>query len=433
MKRLQKKYSIYSLLGSLLASMPLLSQAAGFALVEQSVSGLGNAFAGTAAISEDATTVFANPAGMTQLTKTSFSAAIHMIKPVAKFSDSGSDVTTGGNGGDAGGTNFVPNIYYVTGMGENARFGVGINAPFGLSTEYDDGWRGRYHAVKSNVTTININPAIAFLTGSGLSFGFGVNAQYFDAQITNAIDLGTITAVSPANPALDGYSDIQGDSWSLGYNFGILFAPVDDSRVGFAYRSQVNHKIDGSADFTLPDHPISSDPNLRAIFADTSATADITMPESWALSSYHALNKHWELLGEITFTKWSQVQELVIEFENPVKTPSVDDIKFRNTYRYSIGTNYKPDDRFTYRLGFAFDEGAAQNATYRTPRVPDHDRTWLGLGFGYKQNNISFDVGYAHLFIDDAFINRTSVTGDTLTGKYELAVDILSAQFNYAF
>jgi long-chain fatty acid transport protein len=432
MKSQQKKYITSKLFGAILVGTPAFSQAAGFALVEQSVSGLGNAFAGTAAVSEDATTVFANPAGMTQLPNSSFSAAVHVIKPVAKFSNNGSDVTTGGDGGDAGGTNFVPNIYYVTEIGEDARFGIGINSPFGLSTEYDEGWRGRYHAVKSSVSTVNINPAIAFSTDSSFSFGFGVNAQYMDAELTNAIDFGSISTISPGNPAFDGYSDIQGDSWSMGYNFGVLYAPSTDSRVGFAYRSQVNHKIDGTADFTLPDS-LSSDPGLSAVFADTDANADITLPESWALSSYHSLNKNWELLGEITFTKWSQVQELVIEFDNQAKDPSVEDLKFRNTYRYSIGTNYKPNDRFTYRFGFAYDEGTAQNVRYRTPRIPDQDRTWLALGFGYKQNNISFDVGYAHLFVDEAYINRTSVTGDKLIGEYDLSVDILSAQFNYMF
>jgi long-chain fatty acid transport protein len=401
------------------------------------VSGLGNAYAGASSIANDASTVFFNPAGMTQLSGRHFSASIHSIKPSAKFSDSNSSVTTGGNGGDAGGTEIVPNIYYVTPVSDKTKFGIGINAPFGLSTEYDRGWKGRYHAVKSEVSTININPSVGFSTDTAFSFGLGMNIQYFDAELTQAIDFGTI--IDPNNnlglvhnPTYDGYSEIKGDSWGFGYNLGVLFAPNSESRVGLAYRSQVKHKLGGTANFTLPA-PLSSSQELNIGFADTDATANITLPESWSLSSYHALNKHWELLGDITYTKWSQLQELVIEFDNSYKDASVEELKFRNTYRYSIGTNYKPNDRFTYRLGFAFDEGTAPNATYRTPRIPDHDRTWLALGFGYKQNSISFDVGYAHLFIDDAYINRTSVTGDTLNGKYELSVDILSAQFGYAF
>ncbi|MGD8595050.1 MAG: outer membrane protein transport protein [Gammaproteobacteria bacterium] len=456
---------VSSLVCSALAATPSLSHAAGFAIVEQNVSGLGNAYAGASSIANDASTVFYNPAGMTQLSGRHFSASIHSIKPSAKFTDSSSSVTTGGNGGDGGGTEIVPNIYYVTPVSDKTKFGIGINAPFGLSTEYDDGWKGRYQAVKSTVTTLNINPSIGFSTDTPFSFGLGINIQYMDAKLTNALDFGAIcygatqVAGSPLTPAdcnnaglipqsalpasaqsdrNDGFADITGDSWGIGYNFGILFAPTNQSRAGFSYRSKIKHKLGGDADFriasTVPN--ATSDPRFTGInlaFADTNATASITLPEQWALSSYQQLTKKWELLGEITYTKWSQIQELVIEFDNAYKGASVEDIKFRNTYRYAIGTNYKPNDRFTYRLGFAFDEGAAPNATYRTPRIPDHDRKWLALGFGYKQNNISFDVGYARLFIDDAYINRTGSQGDTLNGKYQLSVDILSAQFGYAF
>ena len=428
----QKHLFYSSFICSALATAPSLTNASGFAIVEQSVKGLGNAYAGVSSISNDASTVFYNPAGMSQLEGKHFTAAVHAIKPSAKFSDTNSSVTTGGNGGDAGGTEFAPNIYFVTPVSEKAKFGIGINAPFGLSTEYDDGWQGRYHAVKSKGSTVNINPSIAFSTDTPFSFGLGVNIQYLDAELTNAIDFGKITTVAPSNPAWDGKSEIKGNSWAFGYNFGVLFAPSNESRVGFSYRSQVNHKLGGTADFTLPA-ALSGNQGLNTVFADTDATANITLPESWALSSYHALNKHWELLGEITYTKWSQLQELLIEFDNPYKDASVEELKFRNTYRYAIGTNFKPNDHFTYRLGLAFDEGTAPNAIYRTPRIPDHDRTWLALGFGYKQKHTSFDVGYARLFVDDAYINRTSATGDVLNGKYQLSVDIFSAEFSYAF
>ena len=459
----KQQLSFYSsLVCGALAATPSISSAAGFAIVEQNVGSLGNAYAGASSIANDASTVFYNPAGMTQLSGKHFSAAVHSIKPTAKFSNINSSVTTGGNGGDAGGTEIVPNLYFVTPISEKTKFGIGINAPFGLSTEYDDGWQGRYQALKSTVTTLNINPAIGFSTNSAFSFGLGMNFQYMDAELTNALDFGAVcygaTQVSGSpltedacnNAGLipqwalstgyenDGFASVSGDSWGIGYNFGILFAPTDQSRAGFSYRSKVKHKLGGTGEFRVADTVPGSttDPRFTGIhlaFANSDATANITLPEQWALSSYHALSKKWELLGEITFTKWSQVQELVVEFDNPYKSPSVEEIKFRNTYRYAIGANFKPTDRFTTRVGFAFDEGAAPNATYRTPRVPDHDRTWLALGFGYHHNAISFDIGYAHLFIDDAYINRTGSQGDTLYGKYELSVDILSAQFNWAF
>lgn len=457
MKKQQRSLFLTFASCSLAVSIPTAIQAAGFAIVEQNVSGLGNAYAGASSIATDASTVFFNPAGMTQLSGSDFSAALHTITPSAKFSNNNSDITTGGDGGDAGGTEIVPNIYYTTPIGDETKFGVGINAPFGLSTEYDEGWRGRYHTIKSSVSSLNINPSIAFKTESPFSIGLGMNLQYLEAELTNALEFGAIcygaaaqttllsitdcnnaglipqiANVLPQSNTNDGSAKIDGDSWALGYNFGVLFAPTNDARVGFAYRSKMKHTLEGTADFEMPN-AASSNPVLSGAFADTGATATITMPESWALSSYQKLASQWEMMGEITYTKWSRVQELVIEFDNVNKGPSEERLNFRNTYRYALGVNFKPDSHFTYRFGYAFDEGAAPNAIYRSPRVPDQDRTWLALGFGYKQNNLSFDLGYAHLFIEDSYINRESATQDTLNGKYEMSVDIFSAQFNYGF
>jgi long-chain fatty acid transport protein len=410
-------------------TFPSAGLAAGFALIEQSVSGLGNSFAGASSISEDATTVYFNPAGMTQLSGNSFSFALHAVTPSAKFTDENS-TASGGNGGDAGATETVPNIYFVTDISEKTKFGIGINAPFGLSTEYEADWVGRYHAVKSELMSLNINPAIAFEINKAWSFGFGANFMYIDADLTNALNFSALGLE-------DGFSSITGDSLGVGYNFGVLFAPTQDAKLGFSYRSKVKHKLEGRADFTLPSgaDSIPTVP-LPTIFADTNAWANVNLPESYAFSGYTKLSNRWALMGEITHTRWSRYQELVIETENPFLPAIVDENKWKNSYRYAVGANYMPNEQFTARVGFAFDEGAAPNAEYRSPRVPDHDRTWISLGMGYKHNAMSFDFAYAHLFIDDAYINRSATTAfasDLLNGKYELSVDIISAQFNYVF
>jgi len=164
-------------------------QASGFALIEQSGSGMGNAFAGGAAVADDATTVFFNPAGMSRLKGSEFAASVHAITPSAKFSDTGSTgaalQTAGGNGGDAGGLAWVPNAYVTTEINPNLYFGLGINAPFGLSTEYDNNWIGRFQAVKSKIETININPSIAYQMSDSLTVGIGLNYQRITGELTS--------------------------------------------------------------------------------------------------------------------------------------------------------------------------------------------------------------------------------------------------------
>ncbi|PKO49969.1 MAG: aromatic hydrocarbon degradation protein, partial [Betaproteobacteria bacterium HGW-Betaproteobacteria-20] len=129
------------LLSCAIFTTPFTAQAAGFALIEQSASGMGNAFAGAAAVAEDASTIFFNPAGMTYIQGTQIVGAMHLIKPSAEFNDDGLSTTgfgkpKNGNGGDAGDLAFVPNFYFKTDLNDRVKLGIGVNAPFGLKTEY---------------------------------------------------------------------------------------------------------------------------------------------------------------------------------------------------------------------------------------------------------------------------------------------------------
>ncbi|MGA7949465.1 MAG: outer membrane protein transport protein, partial [Thiobacillaceae bacterium] len=164
--------------------LPGLTIASGFALTEQSAGGLGNAFAGAAASAEDASTIFFNPAGMTRLPNRQVAGALHLILPSAKYSD-GNPVTN--DGGDAGSLAAVPNFYYVMALSPTSRFGLGLNAPFGLKTDYDFGWAGQFSALKSDLKTINLNPSLATKLTDQLSVGIGLNIDYAKAELSNFV------------------------------------------------------------------------------------------------------------------------------------------------------------------------------------------------------------------------------------------------------
>src|SRR3982074_1810550 len=166
-----------------------LAYGSAFALQEQSGSGLGNAFAGGAAAAEDAATIFPNPAGMSRLTGMQAAAAGSLICLEAKFSNSGSlpaaFQTLGGNGGDAGGCSGVPAAYFALPINKQWSAGIGVNVPFGLKTEYDSDWIGRFQAVKSKIETINVNPAVSFKVSDMVSIGGGANYQHLKAELTS--------------------------------------------------------------------------------------------------------------------------------------------------------------------------------------------------------------------------------------------------------
>lgn len=416
------------------------ASASGFALIEQSAGGLGNAFAGGAASAEDASTIFFNPAGLTRLTGTQFVFGGHVIRPKVEFQDQGStDIMgaplRGGEGGDAGDPALVPILYMAHALNERVRVGLGINAPFGLVTDYDADWKGRYQGVTSDVKTININPALAFKMNETLSLGVGVNLQYIEAELSNAVDFGTICfgALGPAGCTAagltpqnaDGFARVEGDDWSWGFNAGLLLQPNENTRFGLAYRSHVEHTLEGTADFSNVPGPLTMG---GAVFVDTGASAGITLPESVSLSAFRQIDPRWAIMGDVTWTRWSRFEELRIEFDS-AQPDSVTVEDWRDIMRYSIGVNYAYSPTWTLRAGLAYDEAPVRNASLRTPRIPDGERYWLAFGLGYRLNkDVRLDVSYAHLFVPDQDINHVGSTGDTLTGEYELAVDILGIQ-----
>ncbi len=428
------------------------STAAGFALIEQSVSGLGNAYAGAAASAEDASTVFFNPAGLMYLKGNQLVAGGHIIMPSVEFSGSATNAlgapVNGGDGGDAGNTALIPNLYYSRKLPNDFVFGLGINAPFGLKTEYDANWVGRYHAIESELKTININPTIAYKAAPDLSVGVGVNVQYIEATLSQAINqtsscVGVVLSQNPGMDAAtavaacggllavtsDARGEIEGDDWSFGYNFGLMYDVASGTRLGFAYRSKIKQELEGDASFTNADSFFTG----IGVFIPTSVTADVTLPESASLSLYHDINSQWALLADATWTHWSRFQELRVDYAS-VQPDSVTVEDWNDSMRYSVGLNYRHNSAWLLRTGIAFDEEPIPDDAHRTPRIPGNDRTWLAFGANYQYSPaVSFDVGYAHLFVDDTRINHTSTTAGNITGEYDNTVDILSAQVNWTF
>lgn len=418
---------------AVLLSLVLVSSSAfgaGFQLIEQSVSGLGNAFAGGAASAEDATTIFFNPAGMTRL-NSQFIAGLHFISPSAKFKNDGSNFSappyttstllSGGNGGDAGVNALVPNLYYLHKLSDKMALGLGVNVPFGLATEYSKDWVGRYHAIRSDVKTININPSFAYKVANGFSIGGGVNIQQVKAELTKAVFTGT---------PVDGFAKLEGDSWGMGFNLGILFEPTNDTRIGLSYRSQVNHKLEGDLNITLPTGPLPK----------VDVTADLTLPEMMSFSVYHKLTPKLALMADVSATGWNQFRELKVIDKNTGAIKDLTPENWRSTIKSSLGASYYMDDKNTLRFGVAYDKNPVPDPEHRTPRIPDGDRTWIAAGYGYKvSKNFSFDLGAAYLFVlNDPKINNTTyltTTGvkGTIKGTYENNVKILSAQINYNF
>lgn len=457
-----------ALLSAALSLGSLSSLAAGFQLNETSGSGLGQAYAGAAAAAEDAATLWSNPAGLSRLSSRQVVSVLHLITPSIKFSNDASVAASqqplGGNGGDAGGLNVVPNLYLAMPINSSLVLGLGINAPWGLVTEYDPAWAGRFLASKSAIQTLNLNPALAWKPSPSLSLGLGLNVQRMVAEFTNDVNYSAallsaagangiapgsanFNAIAAATPGLVSAARIKGSDNATGWNAGLLWEISPQQRVGLHYRSAVRYQLDGSVHFDNPSPVVAGalGPTVTALsnglnataLVDSGVQAEVKLPPIANLSYVGAIDARWDLLADLQWTGWSTVETLRFVRSNGSVLQSTPE-NFRDSWKLALGANYRPGGDWLWRMGVAIDQSPVRDG-YRTPRLPDGDRTWLTAGAQYRANaHWRFDLGAAYVWaqrvaIDDNGSDTTGRAAGRLNGHYNNNTVILSGQATWSF
>lgn len=423
-----------------LSVLPAAALASGFALQEQNASGLGNAFAGAGAVAGDASTIFFNPAGMSHLPGTQFAIAGDLVVPSAKFNNTGSIAAPlqplGGTGGDAEGPALVPSGYLSYQVNPRLWLGVGLNAPFGLVTEYDSDWMGRFQAIKSSLTTYNLNPSIAFKLNDTVTIGAGIDYQYAKAELTNAVDYSALAFGTPLFPLVgagqSGTVKLDGNDTAWGFNLGAMFNLSPATRIGLAYRSAIRYTISGNVSFSDVPAAFGLSPTASAGVANGPVSADLKLPPSASLSLFHKLNPRWDIMADLSWTGWSSFHELKVVRDNGVVLSDTQE-NWSDTWRIGAGANYHYDSRWTWRFGVAYDQSPTDDQ-YRTARVPDADRYWVALGAQYRLTPRDvIDVGYAHIFVRDASIDQSAPGAGSLVGSYDSRSDNIGIQYSRRF
>jgi len=446
---------------------------AGFAIHEHGLSGLGNGYAGGAAAAEDNTSLFSNPAGLTRFNESpQLGVGVHIILPVAEFQNAGTTtfapdltgatpgtfVPTSGGGATSDEAAFIPNLFYSHPVSENMVLGLAITVPFGLTTDYEQDWIGRYLAYRSELTTINFNLAAGYKINEQVSLGFGLNLMTADAVLSNAVDFGLVLLSqlqTPGNPnglidpaqlpadlvpsiaatrgtaAFDGELELEGDDIGFGWNLGVLFEPQPGTRIGFHYRSEIKTTLEGDADFTVG----ALEGVLGGLFADQGGMVDLNLPASAQASIYHEINDRWAVMADAFYTWWSRFDELRIQYETGFPPDTVVPENFEDVWRYSVGANYRLNDSVLLRAGYVLDKSPVPGDRFRSPRIPDEDRQWVALGFTWDlDENWTLDAGYVYIFVDNPVINNdTHTSGQILRGEFEADVNIFSLGAIYTF
>jgi long-chain fatty acid transport protein len=387
--------------------------ASGFAINEQSISGMGTGFAGRSSAADDASTIFGNPAGMSRIKREQVTGGVAMIDAHTDISHASSFPNGGSNDGDMVPFIAVPMGYYVKPIDDHWAFGIGVYAPFGLVTDYENNFAGRYFGSKSEVKIATLQPTVSYAFNDKVSIGFGPTINRIDGTLESNL---SITQAAP-----DGKVKIKGDDTALGYNIGVLVQATDSTRVGLTYHSKVKYKLEGSTKVNYGVLGlIGQNPNQKY-----DASLDVTTPESVDFSVTHQLDDKWTLYAGSTWTRWSRLKEITVESKG---VPAVlngqfgtitEEQNWHDTWAHAIGASYQLNKEWVLRTGLSVDQ-APTNNTDRSPRIPTGDRKIFSLGAGWSPtDDLTIDLAYSYLREESVKVNNTNDRGQTYNAKYE--------------
>ncbi len=425
---------------------------AGFYIQEQNAAGVGRAQAGNVVAADDASTIFFNAAGLTELPGVQAAGGIDLIIPSAGLTDTGTvnrstgaylanpasggfSAPGGGNGGNPGSPTPVPDLYFSAHIPDSDfTVGLGLSAPFGFTSKFNSNSFARYDSIDSEVTTIDIAPTVAWKVNDWISLGAGVDIQYADVKLTsalpNALNLGGPT------PSTDGLLQLKGNTWTTGFNVGLLLKPAAGTKLGFSYRSAITHQIDGNVTFSGLTGP------LAARNGTVGGDAALNLPDFYTGGISQQITPQLTLLGEVDYYKWSNFKQIDIvlgDGSGSLVTPE----NYRDTYSVALGGEYQLTEALKLRAGVKYDQTPTVDA-YRDTRVPDGDRYWIAGGVHYALNDhLALDASYAHIFLDSEKINVSRSfyatapfpipTSSTISAQSNVALDLLTVGFSYKF
>ena len=410
--------------------------ASGFALNEQSISGMGTGFAGRSSSADDASIVYGNPAGMSRLKRQQVTVGVAAIDAKTDISDT-SGRSSGTNKGDMVPFTAVPMGFYVNPVDDHWAFGLGVYAPYGLVTDYESSFQGRNFGSKSIVKVVTFQPTVSYAFNDKVSIGFGPTINRISGALESTLNLSGVTAPITGRGAGDGRVQVKGDDVGYGFNAGILVQATDSTSVGLTYHSKVTYKLEGHTEI----NPGSGVPPALLSAGRYDAKLNLDTPESVDFSVTQAMNDAWKVYAGATWTRWSRLEDITVKnsgVSGGALAPRLfgtitEEQNWHDTWAYALGTSYQLNKQWVLRTGLTFDQSPTNNDN-RSPRIPTGDRTIFSLGAGYSPTeDITIDVAYSYLKEEDVKVRNASALGQTYNAKYENSANGFGLGLTYRF
>jgi long-chain fatty acid transport protein len=434
-----------SILGvcSIIVSMVFatMSFGAGLQVPEQGVAamGMGMGFIGKA---DDLSAIYYNPAGLTQLKGTHIYLSMGAIAPKATY-------TRTGFSGEETKDDLIPVPLFAvsTDLGgrlKNVVLAFAVNVPFGLRDEYDHSGAQRYITTNISLQDIYIGPYIGWQVTPNVSIGGGVQYVYSTAEVGSRVNYGgaiyqLLLQQNPAladpalneNPNYDGVMEIKdATAHDIAGNVGVLLKLKENLRIGLSWRSGVNVDLEGDATLTIPA-AVTQLTGFQTL--QTKVKTSVSLAQVFGAGVAYQPTEKLTIISDLNWINWSVFEDY--DFDFTVNTPYLPDKPqprdWEDTFAFRLGAEYWLTDQYAVRAGYAFDQSPIPDKSLG-PELPTGDRHNLTLGFGYKRNNLSIDLAYAHLFIKDRTVT-SSIRDPQPLGEYESSGNVFGISVGYAF
>jgi long-chain fatty acid transport protein len=405
--------------------------ASGFSIFEQGAkaTGMAGAFAATA---DDPSAMFYNVAGIAQQRRTSFMAGGTLINFANEFTGDPNDpFTTGATGRYRHHTFIPPNAYVLMPIGSNLTVGVGVFTPFGLRTNWEDPWIGRFSSRDANLKSISAQPSIAWQSTSG-AVALGVGAEYRRARVDLNSNRGAINPFS--GRIVDVANAYLSSDWNSkwGWTLGVLLKPTPKFRIGASYRTNMDIDLNGTATITQIS---TGSAQLDAIIKsqlppNQPITTTLPFPSTAVLGVAVSPRDTWDVEADITHTSWSRFKALPINFVTTPGASVTREENWKDTYSYRLGANKKATPNAEIRLGVVYDQNP-QPVESVSPLLPDADRIGICFGVGLHHGGWTLDASDMVLHFKRRGTNGQN--SENFNGTYKTDANLIGINLGYRF
>ncbi len=342
----------------------------------------------------------------------------------------------------------IPNFYltgslpvHIPTTDDKVAVGLGITSPFGLTTEWAPTSSVRYVTTVSKFEAVNVNPSLAAKLLPSLSLGIGVDyTNLYNVESQSEVN----QALANGDNSPDGKSKMTGDGDGWGYNLGLLYKPWEKHSFGAAYRSQVHIGIDGTTKLSNLSPSTQANYNFPESSYSADAHTSVVLPASFLLGYAFHPDSRWTFLADYEWTQWSvyKNQDVTLSETDPNRltlltgNPAVNTVRTSKNWKdastIGVGANYKVNDSFQWRGGYAFFEKTAPNNTFG-PDVPDAAIHLLTAGLTQSWSSLVFDFAVNGWFYANRRVDNTvgNASGASVNGTYKTFVPAVAFNLTY--